>query len=172
MRSRDRDVGPEAFGGADVPRATSLSSLEPTDLFAPLLEEHSTLRRLLPGTRESSVSLRRFLALLHRHMEREDTVLYPVCEDLFGGREGAVAVMRQDHAVLAGKARHLGRLLQDGSREGLAEHVDVLAQAFHAHTNREELVLFPFVQLLLPLAETEALGRRLRTSGQGRRSSP
>lgn len=112
---------------------------------------------------DAPASRERFLALLRRHMAREDGVLYPVCAQLFDGERGAVTVLRGDHEALERLARNLDDVTPQKSAR--KEVVQELAEVLDAHISREEVVLFPFLEHLLSEEMAAKLRLRLEVAG-------
>ncbi len=144
-----------------------------SDPFSILEAEHALLRqqitRALVGDEARDPSaLREALATLSTslrlHQHREDLVLYPVCERLFGGKGGAASVLRGDHAAIAEQLEALG---QESNSTGRVSRLrlDVLRNKLDDHFGKEERVLFPLTAALLSGTETSSLARRLRASG-------
>ena len=127
---------------------------------------------------------------LSRHAAKEDGIFFPAIEAALGSSQGPTAVMRAEHrAIHACGNRYrdlLAGLRVDGSAgaksSGLARRPDaetagVSPAAAHAlteqlrelgdlivvHFEKEEVVLFPLAESLLPLEEQLALGARLET---------
>jgi iron-sulfur cluster repair protein YtfE (RIC family) len=122
------------------------------------------------GADESSVhrDLAAVSESLRLHQRREDAVLYPVCERLFGGKEGAASVLRRDHAVLAEELEILGRESAVPGRVSRLR-VETLRTVVEGHFDKEERVLFPLTAALLSGRESTDLARRLRSPQPGRR---
>ncbi len=146
------------------------ADLEP---FQVLAGEHALLRlqltRALDAARANPLgsTARRALAALYDgfrlHQRREDLVLVPACERLFGGRDGAASVLRDEHAAIrraftAALAKPVGL----GSLSVPALHE--LHGLLEAHFVREERVLFPMMTAHLARREAADLARRLRAT--------
>ncbi len=142
-----------------------------SDPFQILSAEHDLLRqgfaRLLEAARLDDEGWacqrvsRNLLVSMKLHQRREDRALYPVCERLFGGKDGAASVLKEEHtAILAG----LTGLVRPGDpaatrRRAQAEALRLLAEE---HFGKEERILFPLTAALLSGTESTALARRLR----------
>ena len=146
------------------------------DPFQILVAEHALLRQDMERALEAATNRgtspgmdRRLEALADRfrlHTRREDRVVVPVCERLFGGKDGAAAVMRADHGVIIKDLESLGREgMPAGGRRG---RVSRLKTHMEAHFAREEHVLFPLMAALLSNPEAAALARRLRSVSDSR----
>lgn len=144
-----------------------------SDPFSILEAEHALLRQqfaraLVADAGGDASALREALdilsASLRLHQRREDLVLYPVCERLFGGKGGAASVLRDGHAVIV---EQLEVLTHESQSSGHVSHLrlDVLRNEVDDHFGKEERVLFPLTAALLSGTETSSLARRLRTPG-------
>ena len=127
---------------------------------------------------------------LSRHAAKEDEILFPAIEAALGSSQGPTAVMRAEHrAIHACGNRYrdlLAGLRVDGSAGAkssglarrpdaetagvspaaahpLAEQLRELGDLIGVHFEKEEVVLFPLAESLLPLEEQLALGARLET---------
>lgn len=166
MSSMSREKKPRRgpFGYEPVARSDPFSILE---------AEHALLRQefaraLAADAGGDPTAMREALASLSTslrlHQRREDRVLYPVCERLFGGKEGAAAVLRGDHVVIVDQLEALGR---ESESKGRVSHLrlDVLRNEVDDHFGKEERVLFPLTAALLSGTESSILARRLRAPG-------
>lgn len=141
------------------------------DPFQILTAEHALIRLQVARSREAArddpggPGARRALAALADgfglHRLREDRVVYPVCERLFGGQDGAASVLRADHAHID---RAFEALLAEPVRPGPASlaSLDDLTRLVQNHFSREERVLFPLMRAHLADRERAELARRLR----------
>jgi len=133
-----------------------------SDPFELLVAEHDLLRDSLRRARRDRGTLEAFERAVRAHIERETRSLYPLCEQLFGGPEGAVAVLRQDHDALDAELRTVSRAA--GRRAESAAHMESLAARLEDHFAREERVLFPLMAALLTGNDSGRLASLLRTS--------
>ncbi len=155
---------------ATRPVYEAASSLEP---FQVLTAEHALIRlqisRALEAARRdpSAAATRRTLAALEEgfrvHQRREDLVMYPLCERLFGGKDGVASVLRDDHATIRGA---FARVASDGGPVGpiSADGLEGLRDLVEAHFAREEKVLFPLMTAHLDGRAAADLARRLRAA--------
>ncbi len=156
-------------GERGPPRVFEASSSR--DPFQVLAAEHALIRlqlaRAIDAARsgEDGASARAAIASLadgfRLHQRREDLVMYPVCERLFGGPEGVASVLRDDHAEI----EQLLSTLADGrGSSGLAAGaaLEDLRRLCEVHFVREERVLFPLMTAYLAGKESAELARRLR----------
>ncbi len=146
------------------------------DPFQVLTAEHALLRLQLSRTLEAArrdpggPEVRKALAVLldgfGLHERREDQVMYPACERLFGGKHGAAAVLRDEHGAIH---RAFDEALASAVRLGpvAAPGLDDLGCLLDAHFAREEKVLFPFMAAHLQHRDAADLARRLRAVGPG-----
>jgi len=127
---------------------------------------------------------------LSRHAAKEDEILFPAIEAALGSSQGPTAVMRAEHrGIHACGARYrqlLAGLRLDGpvgakasghapgpdaetasvtaaAAQALAEQLRELGDLIGVHFDKEEAILFPLAESLLPLEEQLALGTRLKS---------
>ncbi len=165
--SREPDSQPGATKRPEVFEAGSSP-----DPFQVLAAEHALIRlhlaRAIEAARlpEDGGGTQKALAVLadsfRLHERREDLVLYPICEQLFGGRESVVAVLRQDHHAI----RQMLQRTVDPTRSASvpSETLDELGRLLEGHFAKEERVLFPLMTAHLPGRESARLARRLRAT--------
>ncbi len=158
--------------------ATLYEPVSRSDPFSILAAEHALVRQqfaraiVAVGDAADPAAARAALAALSTslqvHQEREDRVLYPVCERLFGGRRGATSVLREDHAALS---ERLLALTRESTALGRVSRLrlDVLRNEVDDHFGREERVLFPMTAARLSGTESSDLARRLRAPRPGAR---
>lgn len=166
-----RKGGSAATGspGTDLRPRTNLTGPGPFEI---LEIEHERLRveigRAVIAAADEPSSVRdavlRLRTLARRHAAREERVLYPVIERLFGPH-GAVAVMRADHIAIDAALSAMTRW----RREGSAAPFERFVHPLEMHLGREERVLFPIMASLLSGAETNRLARQLRTNPESSR---
>jgi len=132
------------------------------DPFKTLEKEHASLRTEIQALQgesgghpiEARAASRRLADFAARHFRREEKVLYPLCERLFG-RDGAVSVMRGDHASIR---KALKSIVASGGAPRVSD-LDPLVELLEGHFGREERVLFPIMAALLSGTEMERLAR-------------
>lgn len=144
------------------------SNLDP---FQVLTAEHALIRQrfaqVLEAARTDPADGGKALAALadsfRTHQRREDLVMYPLCERLFGGPDGAASVLREDHEAMRGA---LERILADplGLGPVSVPGLESLHRQLEDHFVKEERVLFPLIAACLPEKESASLARRLRTA--------
>lgn len=143
-----------------------------SDPFSILAAEHALLRQQFAralgaiGADADPAAIRDALTALASslrvHQAREDLVLYPVCERLFGGKGGAAFVLHEDHNAIE---EQLGALSHESQATGRVSRLrlDMLRNEVDDHFGKEERVLFPLTAALLSGTEASDLARRLRT---------
>jgi hemerythrin-like domain-containing protein len=118
---------------------------------------------------------------LARHARKEDEVLFPALEAIFGTDGTPTAVMRVEHsdihaqgevlrqtlhelnevehpAIEAGGAQLRSLAAGGGSAEGLATTAEEIIRLLDLHFDKEEQVLFPMAANLLSAAQLTAVG--------------
>ncbi len=140
------------------------------DPFQILVAEHALLRHDLERARVAATTpttmasadrqLQSFVTGFLLHTKREDRVVTPVCERLFGGKDGVAAVMREEHRSIR---EHLSSLMRGPPSQALRrEQIERLRVRIEAHFAKEEHVLFPLMAALLSTPEAATLSRGLR----------
>lgn len=143
------------------------------DPFQVLTGEHALIRLHLARTLEAArtdvhgrgarEAFAAFEMSFRVHQRREDLVMYPECERLFGGPDGVASVLREDHDAIH-------RILEPlAAGTGRPPRVDVEAlervrDLLEGHFAKEERVLFPLMMAYLPGKESANLARRLRAA--------
>jgi len=158
--------------GLEPPPATlAPTGFSHSDPFQILSAEHALLRRdlvrILEGPRDAepgTVVGERLASLserLQRHLMSEERVLYPVCERLFGRKDGPAPVLRGDHQAI--RERLVALVDEAGRLERIPRvRLDLLRLDLDDHFGREEQVLFPLTRALLTGTESGSLARKLR----------
>jgi len=118
---------------------------------------------------------------LARHARKEDEVLFPALEAIFGTDGTPTAVMRVEHSEIHAQGELLRRTLAElnavehpaieaggaqlrslvaagGSAEGLASTAAEIIRLLDTHFGKEEQVLFPMAAHLLGEAQLAAVG--------------
>jgi hemerythrin-like domain-containing protein len=128
--------------------------------------EHATLYAQLdflaevagssPDAAEARVYAALLGAALHSHAELEDELLFDTLETQIGPI-GPIAVMRAEHEEVKST---LDRLEQLPAGEDPAPLLQHLVDVAREHFDKEEQVLFPMAENVLPQADLEAAARR------------
>jgi len=143
-----------------------------------LLEaEHGVLRAGLrraletarQGSGRSSGTIGSLTTGLRRHMRREDRALYPLCERLFSGWEGAVSVLKGEHDALRKQLDRLRTAQREPDRAVQRETLEGLARLVDLHFAREERVLFPLTSARMSERDHRSFERTLRADRRNRR---
>jgi len=126
---------------------------------------------------------------LSRHAAKEDEIFFPALEAALGSSQGPTAVMRAEHRAIhacgnryrdllaglrldgpvGGRANGQARGLDaeagvtPAAAQALAQQMEELGDLIGVHFEKEESILFPLAESLLPLEEQLALGARLET---------
>jgi iron-sulfur cluster repair protein YtfE (RIC family) len=137
-------------------RSNATARSDPFDL---LMAEHELLRDQIQRARRDRGALEALGPAIRAHIERENRSLYPLCERLFGGPDGAVAVLREDHEAIE---EHLGTIGTSYDQTGFTASIEAFALRLEDHLAREERVLFPLMAALLTGNDTRKLADLLR----------
>jgi len=130
---------------------TQFMSQEHAQLAA-LFREYQVLRSEFPD--RARRTLEQFTAGLERHMELEETILFPRFESFAQmGNSGPTTVMRSEHKEIRGALARL-RSGCSGDDAEIIEHT--LLESLRAHEAMEDLVFSPWLDETL--SETERFG--------------
>ncbi len=164
-------ASPVAHGGHGPPLVFEAGSDQAP--FQVLTAEHALIRlhvarALQAAARDpTGAEARKTLAVVadsfRVHQRREDLVMYPVCERLFGGRDGVASVLRDDHEAIRLALDRLGAAAARSGPVPAAGLVE-LRGLLEGHFLKEERVLFPLMTAYLPGKEATDLARRLRAA--------
>lgn len=107
---------------------------------------------------------------LEAHRDREERVVYPALARLLGREEGPVACMLEEHEDLGRRLRDLAALAAQGIanpavRERMRRESRAWTEDLRAHFDKEEKLVFPLADHLLPEGERVALAAAFGPSG-------
>ena len=94
---------------------------------------------------------------LASHAHIEDELLFVPLEGPLGPNGGPLAVMRMEHEEVEGTLERLAHAADLEEAQSLASHLVSVARE---HFAKEEQVLFPMAEQLLPEAELRGLGEQ------------
>ena len=94
----------------------------------------------------------------HHSLQREEQMLFPLLASLAPPGQGPVAVMRQEHRLMAVGFRTI--LAPDSSTADVVRSALVLCQVLRAHIQKEDGVLFPMAAQRLTPGQLETIGDR------------
>jgi len=156
-----------------------------------LLEEHKSIRAVVDPAIAAGEDISRrgpaAIALHHvslsaladvltgdlsRHSAKEDEIYFPAIERALGSSQGPTAVMRAEHRQIHASGEGFRQLLAELPAEeaastpeaahALADRLRELGDLIDAHFEKEEVILFPMADSVLPPEENSALGDRLK----------
>lgn len=118
-----------------------------------------------PDGEKAQEVFRRFEGGLRAHMDWEEEILFPPFEEKTGMRNsGPTAVMRREHEQIKQLLETIrGRI----GKPGVTEPVKNLAQVLAVHNQKEENVLYPWMDQSLQETERNALLGRIKETGRG-----
>jgi hemerythrin-like domain-containing protein len=92
---------------------------------------------------ETAARFRRFRAGLERHIELEESILFPLFEERSGITTGPTRVMRFEHQEIREVLAVIDARLQKGTLTDLLADVARLAELLGRHNLKEERILYP-----------------------------
>ncbi|MBI3937757.1 MAG: hemerythrin domain-containing protein [Betaproteobacteria bacterium] len=98
-----------------------------------------------------------FRAALRRHMEVEEQILFPGFEEATGITAGPPHVMRHEHRQMLGLLEQLATALSARDAAGFSGCANAFVALMAAHSAKEENVLYPMCDQMLPESTVEKL---------------
>lgn len=99
---------------------------------------------------KSEQAFREFDAALRRHLDMEETVLFPAIEDATGMHGGGPThVMRHEHRQMRALLDEMGTAASSGEVDRLLDGGDTLMMLIQQHNLKEEGILYPLAQRAL-----------------------
>lgn len=84
-----------------------------------------------------------FLDLFHRHLDKEEQVLFPRLERALGNAYGPTLVMRSEHNHMRNLLAQMKTALNRRSSAEFYDHSDMLRLLLQQHNLKEERILYP-----------------------------
>jgi hemerythrin-like domain-containing protein len=108
------------------------------------------LRQVVNSLRAGAVPVaretcERFRCGIHKHIDAEETVLFPVIEQAYGLALGAKTVMGAEHNAIRELIDSLGSMLESASTEVCVSAALELSELLVRHDMKEEQILYPMV---------------------------
>ena len=97
-----------------------------------------------------------FLDLFHRHLAKEEQVLFPRLERALGNAYGPTLVMRSEHNHMRHLLAQMQTALNRRSSAEFYDHSDMLRLLMQQHNQKEERILYPQAEQLLE-ADADAI---------------
>jgi iron-sulfur cluster repair protein YtfE (RIC family) len=98
---------------------------------------------------------------LDRHIRLEEEILFPLFEAR-AGMAGPTTVMREEHELIRGVLVIIGTAVAQADILGVRDGLAALAAVLPPHNEKEEQVLYPTTDRILPEAERTKLASRLQ----------
>ena len=102
-----------------------------------------------------------FVSALKRHMQLEEEVLFPAFEQASGMAGGPTWVMRQEHQQMLSLLDELGGTIEQRNASGFRALAQTFTALMDGHSMKEERVLYPMCDRVLPDFDTGELSARL-----------
>jgi iron-sulfur cluster repair protein YtfE (RIC family) len=100
---------------------------------------------------------------LDRHIRLEEEILFPLFEDRTGAA-GPTTVMREEHELIRGVLDVLRDAVERGDARAFGAGLAALGSLLPPHNDKEEQILYPTTDRVLPERERAALAVRLQTA--------
>jgi len=110
---------------------------------------------------ECQIQFDSFVAALKHHMQIEEVVLFPAFEQASGMLQGPTEVMRREHQEMLALLEEMAGLLEDRNANDFRTLAQAFAQIMNAHSMKEERVLYPMCDRLMPDFDTDQFGLTL-----------
>lgn len=98
-----------------------------------------------------------FRAVLQRHMDIEEQILFPAFEETTGITAGPTRVMRREHEQMLRELDRMSAALAARDAAGFSNSAKSFAELMAGHSAKEENVLYPMCDQALPEGETKKL---------------
>ncbi len=98
---------------------------------------------------------------LDRHIRLEEEILFPLFEARTG-MTGPTTVMREEHQLIRGALAVLAAAIGKADASGFHAGLAALASVLPPHNEKEEAVLYPTTDRVLPEGERTTLAARLQ----------
>lgn len=98
-----------------------------------------------------------FRAALHRHIKVEEQILFPAFEEATRITAGPTRVMRHEHREMLGLLEQLATASGARDAAGFSGCANAFAALMTAHGAKEENVLYPMCEQVLPESTVEKL---------------
>lgn len=113
--------------------------------------------------KEAEAGFREFDRRLERHIRWEEEILFPAAAQAAPELEaGPLRVMRLEHEEIRREKAAAAAALSAGDGPRAASHAQAMARFLAEHNIKEEQVLYPACQELVPSAERERIMSRIR----------
>jgi len=99
---------------------------------------------------------------LDRHIRLEEGILFPLFEERTGMTGGPTAVMREEHREIRGALGVMREALGRGDAALFHDGLGQLHSVLPDHNVKEERMLYPTMDRILPKADRAALAARLQ----------
>jgi len=147
--------GPPGKGGAV--KVTDCLVAEHQVLLRQMEHLQGVVQNPLPSAEALRAAIDLFHAGLEGHAALEEEVLFPALEPHLGREYGPLAVMYAEHEDIRSTLGQVATTNEEAQLRALLSH---LLEVLGAHFAKEEQVLFPMAENLLPAGELEGLGER------------
>ncbi len=103
-----------------------------------------------------------FLDMFHRHLDKEERVLFPRLDHALGNGYGPTVVMRAEHRQMRDMLRHMEIAIARRDCAAFLEQADMLRVLMRQHSLKEEGILYPQADFVLA-GQADAVIARMET---------
>jgi uncharacterized protein (DUF2249 family)/hemerythrin superfamily protein len=142
------EAGPERFR-VEIRRRTAEGTRNVTEY---LQGDHERLAAILEGVDRLAEAgdfpmagprFAEFACGLNRHIDAEETILFPAFEKMTGETRGPTTVMRDEHVRIRARMEKVAGALAERNADGARRAVAALNELLSVHNMKEEEVLYP-----------------------------
>ena len=112
--------------------------------------------------KEADLGFADFADALERHLQIEEQVVFGAFEEAVGNAGAATGMLRAEHQSIRGMVRRLSASLEARAPSAYFDHADTLRIVLHAHSEKEEGVLYPLIERVLAARCDELIGAMAR----------
>ncbi len=90
-----------------------------------------------------------FVAAMERHLDKEESILFPAFEQRTGAAMGPTQVMRMEHQQMRGLMAQMEAALHGEDTEAFLGTAETLLMLMQQHNVKEEQILYPMTDQVL-----------------------
>lgn len=98
-----------------------------------------------------------FHAGLERHLQMEESILFPAFESITGNTAGPTSMMRIEHQQMRLLTERMSYAVQQRDEDDFLGHAETLNILMQQHNLKEENILYPMIDKVLQQGRAEVL---------------